>query len=53
MAISMMGSMSAIWPYRWTGMIALVCLVMAPSMSLGSIVKVLGSTSTITGLALA
>ena len=38
-AISRIGSMSAGWPYRWTGMMALVRGVIAASIWPGSIVK--------------
>ena len=48
-AISMMGSMSHIWPKRWTGMIAFVRLVIARSILLGSMLNVRGSISTNTG----
>ena len=46
-----MGSMSAIWPNRWTGMMALVRDVTACSIRFGSILNVTGSMSTKTGLA--
>ena len=43
--------MSAGWPYRCTGMIALVRSVIAASIAPRSIVKVRGSISTNTGVA--
>ena len=43
--------MSAVWPYRWTGMMALVRGVIAASIFAGSMVNVRGSMSTRTAFA--
>ena len=43
--------MSAHWPNKWTGMIALVRLVMAASILAASMLNVTGSMSTNTGRA--
>ena len=50
-AIALISSMSAVWPYSETGMIALVRGVIAASISSGSMLQVSGSTSTNTGVA--
>ncbi len=50
-AISIIGSISAIWPNKWTGIIALVFSVTADSISSGSILNVFASISTNTGFA--
>ena len=50
-AIAQMAGMSAHWPYRCTGMMALVLGVMAASIFFGSMQRVLGSQSTNTTVA--
>ena len=49
--MALMASMSATWPYRLTGMMALVRGVIAASISAASMLQVSGSTSTNTGVA--
>ncbi len=51
-AIAIIAAISAACPYRCTGTIAFVFGVMAFSMATGSILNVLGSTSTKTGFSL-
>src|SRR6266567_4708943 len=53
LAMVMMASMSAIWPAKWTGMMARVRDVMADLMARGSMLKVSRSMSAKTGMALA
>src|SRR2546426_10658149 len=50
-AASKIGSISAVWPYRWTGTIAAVFRVIAPTTFAGSMLYDARSMSTNTGLA--
>ena len=49
-AMAMIASMSAVWPNKWTGTMALVFGVIFRLTSAGSMLKVPGSTSAKTGV---